>query len=121
MDYGRSKAFLDAHAALLLNWLLEEESLLLSAPRAGEDGAAVGEGEALSRGENAPVQRSAGGGPPPFGILVPHAGISLADVRAAIVRLNALFSSRVKTIPGELLEKYKCKARAIRELEEGVV
>jgi len=60
------------------------------------------------RGEDAPVRTSTA--PPRFGTLALHPSVDLGSVRGCIVKLSAMFRSRVKTIPPPLLKAYTAKA-----------
>ena len=134
MDYGRAKPFLDAHAELLLQWLCAEEALQLPPPgpaalaaAAEAEGAGGGGGGGGGGGSGSGSGSGAGGGgdggrsedapvrttsvAPRFGSLAPHPGVDLACVRACVVKLAAMFRSRVKTIPQALLKGYTAKAQ----------
>ena len=49
---------------------------------------------------------------PVFGTLQLHPQLEARDVREAFRRLAALFGSRVKTVPQDLLKKFQEKAQA---------
>jgi len=138
MDYGRAKAFLDVHAELLLAWLCAEESVLLpptpaasSAPNSLSSSSSFssssassteqGGGEssiptpgALIKTEDAPVKACS---TPKFGVITPHPGVELWAVRGCIVKLAAMFRSRVKTIPAPLLLAYSKKSKEVQQME----
>jgi hypothetical protein len=104
---------------MILDWLIAEEALLVPhAPGGGSGGVGcVGDdaSPAAGRGEDAPARAPLG--PPPFGTLSPHSGIALPAVRACFVRLSALFSSRVKTLPQSVLRRYQLAAKRCDEAD----
>jgi hypothetical protein len=145
MDYGRMKPFFDAKAELLYVWLCAEEAL--AAPRGdvpglGGDGmmmAMMGVGMGTTAGSAAAAAAASAAGtaggapaaavvslddmplrsapPPPFGVLQPHPSIDAAAVHTCFQRLTALFASRVKTLPPDLLRKFQAKAGQALERE----
>jgi len=74
----------------------------------GGGGGGASGGEGVGRSEDAPVRAGSTG--PRFGSLALHAGVELGSVRACLVKLAAMFRSRVKTIPQALLRAYTLKA-----------
>jgi len=122
MDYGRAKHFLDSQAELLLAWLCAEELALLPppppppptvAPPSGELGGGLGAEKSPT--EDSPVKT---GTFPKFGVITFHPGVELWAVRGCIVKLAAMFRSRVKTIPAPLLKAYTAKSVEVQAAME---
>jgi hypothetical protein len=125
------KPWFDAAADLLFCWLAAEEGILAAAASASALASGSGSGSAA---DAAPPPSSApplsadrrSRSPPlhpdeipvraaavsPFATLLPTLGVGAPAVRKTWIRLSALFSSRVKTLPADALRRFQTRAAA---------